>query len=1078
MLRGMVGMNRKGARALMTTGGRPRALGATTLSLVVLLAASLLVPLAGFATNQVDVVGEVVFEHGDDFENRREIPYIALDTGRERYTLEGKVAQSLRAGQQVRVRGQLRGAGRIVLTSSSVTLQSSSSDSGSGVTTSDGEAVAASSTAVIQKRVAVLLINFQAPTPTPTAPPPTPSPTPAPSLEPGSTAPPTAEPTASPTPAPTATPVPPPEPWTLNEVRGIYFTNQKSAASYFSEASNGRISVTGDVYGWFTLNASTSSCDYNAWGNAARNAASAAGINMGSFTNYVYAFPKVDACPWGGLGSVNGPHSWINGKVKMNLFVTTHELGHNFGAHHAATLRCTQGGTRVAYSKSCTSNEYGDPFDIMGGNGSYSSTFHVNNWHRRQIGALTTADQQTITANGNYTVAVAQVAGGTPRILRVALPSGDFYYLEYRRPYGLFDPFSSSAPVVNGVSIRLAPNTKRIPSQLIDTTPETTSFNDAALAAGKTFSDTVNGLTITTLSTGSSTARVRVQVGPDVVAPSAPGSLTATVSGPSSIALAWGAATDDLEVAGYVVRRDGQQIANLTSLSHADTGLAQGTTYSYTVAAYDSAGNVGPASSVSRLLPDTIAPSLPASLLVSQGGPRLVQLSWGAASDNVGVTSYRVLRNGTRIATVSELGFNDDTVVDGYGYTYGLRAVDAAGNLGPILSAEALNLPDVTPPSAPGGLSTLASSSIARIDWSAATDNVAVTGYRVSRGGTVVASLPESARSFSESLPDGTYTYEVTAFDAAGNVGPATVLTTTVVSKDVTPPSVPLGLAGTPLDGRYVELTWQASTDDRAGTLRYRVFRNGSAIGTLQTGLKLTDRPSTTGTYQYQVRAVDEAGNKSALSPSITVAVVEKVSSPSASGPTVPGGVAAKLGDNYVVNLTWQPSTSSVNGTTRYRVFRNGTAIGTLQTGLTYTDQRAKVNTFKYQVRAVDAAGNKSVLSPSITVTTVKTVSGTSGSTAPDTTPPSVPQGLTATAQGYRYVKVAWQPSTDDRAGTIEYRLFRNDTRIAILKGTTSFTDRPASAGTYRYKVRAIDAAGNKSAFSGNVNGEAIKGPI
>ena len=798
---------------------------------------------------------------------------------------------------------------------------------------------------------------------------------------------------------------------------------------------------------------------------------------MGSFTNYVYAFPKVDACPWGGLGSVNGPHSWINGKVKMNLYVATHELGHNFGAHHAATLRCTQNGTRVAFSRSCTSDEYGDPFDIMGGAGSYANTFHLNNWHRRQVGGLTTADQQTITANGNYTVAVAQVAGGTPRILRVARPGGDFYHLEYRRPYGLFDPFSGTAPVVNGVSIRIAPNTQRIPSQLIDTTPETTSFSDAALAAGRTFHDPVNGITITTLSIGSSSARVRVQVGPDIVAPSAPTGLAATVSGTSSITLSWNEAIDDLEVAGYIVRRNGVQVANLTSLSYLDINLAQGVTHTYSVAAYDRAGNIGPAASVSRLLPDTFPPTSPAGLQVGQVGPRQVQLNWGPATDNVGVTGYRVLRNGLRIATVAGLEYLDTAVVDGHSYSYAIRAVDAAGNLGPILAADAIGLPDVTPPTQPGTIGQSSTASSALIDWAPATDNVAVAGYRVMRDGTPLATLPASQLSFSESgLADGTYVYEVVAFDAAGNHGPAAAVSAIVLSRDVTPPSVPQALTARAADNRVIELSWQPSTDDRAGTVRYRLFRDGTAIGSLQAGLTFTDQPATVGSYQYQVRAIDAAGNRSALSAPISATAVDRVSVP-VSGPTVPQGLTATRGDNFVVRLSWQPSTASVGGTIRYRVFRDGTAIGTLQTGLTLTDQRGTAGTFKYQVRAVDSAGNRSALSPAISVTTVKSVS-TSGSSAPDTTPPSVPQGLTATAEGYRYVKLAWQASTDDRAGTIEYRVFRNDVRIATLKGTTGFMDRPASPGTYRYKVRAIDAAGNRSAFSVVVNGDAVRGPI
>ncbi|CAN5689740.1 hypothetical protein BH23CHL7_BH23CHL7_13830 [soil metagenome] len=89
-----------------------------------------------------------------------------------------------------------------------------------------------------------------------------------------------------------------------------------------------------------------------------------------------------------------------------------------------------------------------------------------------------------------------------------------------------------------------------------------------------------------------------------------------------------------------------------------------------------------------------------------------------------------------------------------------------------------------------------------------------------------------------------------------------------------------------------------------------------------------------------------------------------------ASGPTVPQGLTATAANNYVVTLSWQPSSSSASGTLRYRVFRNGVAIGTKQTATTFTDQRSKVNTFSYQVRAIDAAGRKSALSPPVTITT------------------------------------------------------------------------------------------------------------
>jgi cellulose 1,4-beta-cellobiosidase len=187
----------------------------------------------------------------------------------------------------------------------------------------------------------------------------------------------------------------------------------------------------------------------------------------------------------------------------------------------------------------------------------------------------------------------------------------------------------------------------------------------------------------------------------------------------------------------------------------------------------------------------------------------------------------------------------------------------------------------------------------------------------------------------------------------------------------------------------------------------------------------------------------------------------------------VPQGLSATQASGGAVNLSWQPSTSSAAGTMRYRVFRDGVAIGSKQTATTYTDHPAAGNR-TYQVRAIDAAGYKSALSPGVAVVVE---AESSDASAPDTTAPSVPQGLTATALGYRRVALAWQPSTDDSGGTVRYRVIRNRRLVATVTGT-SFTDRPRYAGTYSYKLRAVDAAGNRSALSKVVKGSAVKGAV
>lgn len=74
--------------------------------------------------------------------------------------------------------------------------------------------------------------------------------------------------------------------------------------------------------------------------------------------------------------------------------------------------------------------------------------------------------------------------------------------------------------------------------------------------------------------------------------PPVPNALTATPVSSSQINLSWTASIDNVGVIGYKVYRDGTQIAIISNTNYLDTGLLPSTTYSYTVSAYDAAGNV------------------------------------------------------------------------------------------------------------------------------------------------------------------------------------------------------------------------------------------------------------------------------------------------------------------------------------------------------------------------------------------------------------------------------------------------------------------------------------------------------
>ncbi len=176
----------------------------------------------------------------------------------------------------------------------------------------------------------------------------------------------------------------------------------------------------------------------------------------------------------------------------------------------------------------------------------------------------------------------------------------------------------------------------------------------------------------------------------DTTSPSAPGLLTGTAASASQVNLTWGTATDNVGVTGYRVYRGGTQVATTAGTSYPDTGLAAGTAYSYTVRAYDAAGNLGPASNTATVTTqsapsgDTAAPSVPGTLSATAVSTSQVNLSWGAASDNVGVAGYRVYRGGTQVGTTAGTSYSDTGLSAATPYSYTVRAYDAAGNLGAV----------------------------------------------------------------------------------------------------------------------------------------------------------------------------------------------------------------------------------------------------------------------------------------------------------------------------------------------------------------------------------------------------------
>jgi hypothetical protein len=472
-----------------------------------------------------------------------------------------------------------------------------------------------------------------------------------------------------------------PEPYTVAQAEGVIFSNGNSVANYFAEESHGLMTLTGDVFGYYTISINTSACDYTDIGNQARAAATAAGVDLASYTQIQYVHNYLSSCGWSGLAYVPGQDSWLN--QALNLRVSAHELSHNFGVHHASTMSCAEGGVRVTLSSNaanCSSSEYGDPFSILGA----SSTRHTHNQQLASMGWLSGGDLQTITSNGTYEVGAAELASpGAPRAVRVPRGNGTWFVLELRAPFGTyFDNFSADDPAVNGVSIRITYDWGTIiQSQLLDATPATTSFGDAPLAAGQSFFDPLSGVAITTLEVAGGVATVEVSWGADSVAPSTPGNPQVTATGTTTARFSWTASTDDSGVTGYRVSRDGAVLGTVTTTQYNDSGLTPGATYLYSVVALDAAGNESAAATRSHTqpVPDTTPPSAPANFRTTGLTKAKVTFAWNGSTDNVGVVGYRVYRNGALVATVTGTTWTHNRQKTAS--TYHVVAFDAAGNV-------------------------------------------------------------------------------------------------------------------------------------------------------------------------------------------------------------------------------------------------------------------------------------------------------------------------------------------------------------------------------------------------------------
>ena len=545
--------------------------------------------------------------------------------------------------------------------------------------------------------------------------------------------------------------------------------------------------------------------------------------------------------------------------------------------------------------------------------------------------------------------------------------------------------------------------------------PTTNAFTDTTLADG-TYLYEVSAVD----DAGESTSKASVSATVNNLAPSAPTNLSASVNA-DSVNLTWDEVNDAIS---YNVYRDSSLIASPTTNAFTDTNLADGT-YLYEVSAVDDAGESTSKASVSATV-NNLAPSAPTNLSASVNADS-VNLTWDTVNE---ATSYNVYRDSSLIASPTSNAFTDTALADGT-YLYEVSAVDDAGESTSKASVSATV--NNTPPTAPTNLSASVNGSNVNLSWDTVAD---ATSYKVYRDSSLIAS-PTTNAFTDTNLADGTYLYEVSAVDEAGESTSKASVSATVNNLA---PSAPTNLSAS-VNADSVNLSWDEVNDATS----YNIYRNSSLIASPTTNA-FTDTNLADGTYLYEVSAVDDAGEStSKASISATVNNIP---------PDAPTNLNASVNaDN--VNLTWD----EVNDATSYNIYRDSSLIASPTTSA-FTDTALADGTYLYEVSAVDEAG--------------ESTSKASVSATINNEPPSAPTNLSATANGSN-INLSWDTVND----ATSYNVYRDSSLIASPT-TNAFTDTNLADGTYLYEVSAVDEAGestSKASVSATVNNEPPAAP-
>jgi uncharacterized protein YkwD len=456
------------------------------------------------------------------------------------------------------------------------------------------------------------------------------------------------------------------------------------------------------------------------------------------------------------------------------------------------------------------------------------------------------------------------------------------------------------------------------------------SINNGIGDVSSLTSRTVSPATTTTYtltatdSAGSTTKAVTVTVSaaqpPAATPPTTPTLSSAVAPSATEVDIAWTPSTDLNGVTGYQIIRNGSVVGSVagTIRSYSDLSVVSGSTYSYSVRAFDAAGLYSSSSNTMQVTTPVPAPvsssTCPSAAigvftgcyynnLTLSGTPALIRTDAQINFDWSGNVPDRSLTRGnfsvrwqgnftfaqgaytfTALASDGVKVYIDGTQVLYRWYnqaatqysvpwtlTQGVHLVEMdyyeqSGTASAHLTWQAAGAPQtVTPPailSFTASPSTLTPGQTSTLSWS------------VNGASSVAIDNSIGAVSNATSMavtPSQTTTYTLTATNSGGSSTSRVTLTVNPL-QDTQPPSTPNLVSAVAKSSTEVDLTWYAATDN-VGVTGYQITRNGSIIGSVSGSIvSYADTAVTSGNaYTYSIKAFDAAGNYSSASNAVPV---------------------------------------------------------------------------------------------------------------------------------------------------------------------------------------------------------------